>query len=117
MPLAIVVLSPPGMTRPSRPARSSGTRTSDTSAPSWRRVRAWASKSPWTARTPTRSSGSAVLEQGVGCRQVGNLEPGHRLAEPDRGGGHALGVVEVGGGLDDRPRPALGIGANGAQGV
>ena len=28
IPFAIVVLSPPGMTRPSRPSRSSGTRTS-----------------------------------------------------------------------------------------
>src|SRR5258707_5839962 len=111
MPLAIVVLSPPGMIRLSSPARSWGVRTSVAAAPSWRRVRACASKSPWIARTPTRSSGSAVLQQGVRGRQLGDLEAGHRLAQPDRGGGDQLGVVEVGGGLDDRPGPALRVGA------
>ena len=38
IPLPIVVLSPPGMTRPSRPSRSAGVRTSRGSAPSWRRM-------------------------------------------------------------------------------
>ena len=53
IPSVIVVDSPPGMTSPSRPSRSAGTRTSRTSAPSAARIRACASKPPWSARTPT----------------------------------------------------------------
>src|ERR1700754_5216585 len=111
IPLPIVVLSPPGMTSPSSPPRSAGTRTSETSAPSWRRVRECASKSPCSARTPTRSSGTAVLQQRVVGGERGDLEAGHRLAETDRGGRDPLGVVEVGGRLDDRLGAALGVGA------
>ncbi len=61
-PSVIVVDSPPGMTRPSSPSRSAGTRTSRTSAPSARSTFTWASKPPWSARTPT--SGAALTNRG-----------------------------------------------------
>src|SRR5689334_21474261 len=99
------------MTKPSSPSMSAGVRTSVTSAPSWRRVRACASKPPCRARTPTRSSGSALLEQGVGGGEIGDLEAGHRLAEADRSGGDPLGVVEVRGCLDDRLGTPRRVGA------
>jgi hypothetical protein len=35
------------------------------------------------AKTPTRSSGSAILKKGVGGGQPGDLEARHRLAQPD----------------------------------
>src|ERR1044072_2989304 len=114
IPLTIVVLSPPGITRPSRPSRSSGVRTSHASAPSSRSIAACASKPPWIARTPIRRpapSGTAVLQERVGRGELGNLQPRHRLAEADRGGGDTLGVVEVRRRLDYRPRPALRVGA------
>ena len=53
MPSVIVVDSPPGITSPSSPSRSAGTRTSRTSAPSSRSIRACAAKSPCRASTPT----------------------------------------------------------------
>src|SRR5260221_3287717 len=114
IPLTIVVLSPPGITRPSRPSRSAGTRTAFTSAPSSRSIARCASKPPWIARTPTRSpgfSGTAVLQQRVGRGQLRDLQTGHRLAEANRRRRHSLGVVEVRGRLDDRPGAALWIGA------
>src|SRR6201999_2658523 len=111
IPLQIVVLSPPGITRPSRSSRSSGTRTSTASAPSPRSIERWASKSPWSASTPTRRSGPAVLEQRVGGGELADLEPDHRLADTGLGGGDPLRIGEVGGRLDDRPRHRLGVGA------
>src|ERR1044072_7314485 len=114
IPLTIVVLSPPGITRPSRPSRSSGVRTSHASAPSSRSIAACASKPPCIARTPIRRpapSGTAALQERVGRGELGNLQPRHRLAEADRGGGDPLGG---GGGrrrLAYRPRPALRVGA------
>src|SRR4051812_22281436 len=53
IPSVIVVDSPPGITSPSRPSRSAGTRTSRTSAPRSRSILECAWKSPWSARTPT----------------------------------------------------------------
>src|SRR3954454_13812467 len=52
MPLVIVVDSPPGITSPSSPCRSSRVRTLRTSAPTRCRLASWASKSPWMASTP-----------------------------------------------------------------
>ena len=50
----MVVLSPPGSTRASRPSRSFSRSTGTASAPARSIARAWASTSPWTARMPTR---------------------------------------------------------------
>ena len=95
------------------------------SAPSERSIRAWAAKSPWLASTPIRRR---LAAPGAGWRRVGgqaqaprccssspsggelgDVVAAHRLAELHRGGGDPLGVVEVGGRLDDRPRPPLGV--------
>src|SRR5688500_10672955 len=115
IPFMIVVLSPPGITSPSRPARPAASRTSPAWAPSSRSIRVCASKSPWMASTPTRRgpalSGTAVLEERVRGGKLGDLEAGHRLAELGRGGGDPLGVVEVRSGLDDRLRAPLRVGA------
>src|SRR5579875_3270609 len=54
IPSVIVVDSPPGSTSASSPSRSAATRTSTASAPSEPSRRAWASKSPCSASTPTR---------------------------------------------------------------
>src|SRR3954454_1106055 len=104
MPSDIVVDSPPGITSPSSPARSAGTRTSRTSAPSSRSSRAWASKSPWSASTPT--SGMSRLPAAVGeellLLELARLERGHGGAEPLGRAGDPLGVLEVGRRLHDR---------------
>src|SRR6188474_1139130 len=109
MPIEIVVLSPPGITSPSRSVMSRGVLTSLTAAPRSRRARSCASNPPWIARTPRRSSGTAVLQQRVGGGQLGNLEARHGLTETDRGRCHPLRVVEVRGRLDDRLGAPLGI--------
>ena len=72
IPSVIVVDSPPGITRPSRSSRSAGTRTSRTSAPRSRSMRLCASKSPWSARTPTSTTSlcwrGAVLRRACASR-------------------------------------------------
>ena len=55
--LVIVVLSPPGMTRPSSPSSSAGIRTSSVSALSRRSFSRWAAKPPCEARTPIARGG------------------------------------------------------------
>src|SRR5438270_4814097 len=123
MPRLMVVDSPPGMTRPSSPSRSAGTRTSSTSAPSRSRTPVCAAKSPWRARTPISGapppdrpiSGApgaplpATLGEQLIARELGRLEAGHGPAQPLRGGRHPLGVAVVRGRLDDRAGAALGI--------
>src|SRR5688572_21010920 len=111
IPSVIVVDSPPGITRPSRPSSPAGVRTSRTSAPSPRSIRAWAWKSPCRARTPTSGM---VLPAPVGEQlaflELARLEGGHRGAEALRGARDARRVLEVGGGLDDRAGADRGLG-------
>ena len=82
--------------------------------PELRERAACASKSPWMARTPTTGPATglpaAVLQQAAVGLERADLDAGHGLAQLARGGGHALRVVVVGGGLDDRARAALGVG-------
>ena len=84
-----------------------------TLAPSWRSIRrvglevALDREDADRVRRQAPRSCSSASARG----QLGDLEPGHRLAEPDRGGGDPLGVLEVGGRLDDRAGAALGVGA------
>ena len=54
-------------------------------------------------------SPTALLEQAAVGLERADLDAGHRLAQLARGRGHALGVVVVGGGLDDRAGAALGV--------
>src|SRR3954452_16444217 len=109
MPSVIVVDSPPGMTRPSRPSRSRGVRTTRGVAPSLASIFACASKSPWRARTPTTTRlPAAVLEQPV-LAQCADLDAGHGGAEAAACVGEALGIVVVRRGLDDRLAGALRI--------
>src|SRR4051794_36677072 len=111
IPSVITVDSPPGMSRPSSPSRSPGTRTSRTSAPRSRRIRAWASTSPWRASTPT--TGVTGLPAAAGeellVLELPRLERLHRDAEPVGGGGDARRVPEVRRRLDDRPCAPVGI--------
>src|SRR4051794_4737247 len=126
--LVIVVLSPPGMTRPSKPSIAPGVRTSTGSAPSDASISAWAAKSPWLASTPIRSrlasptsggsalegltrSGlcAALLEQLALCRELRDVIAAHGLTELDRRGCDTLRVLEVRGGLDDGPCPAIRV--------
>src|SRR3954468_7826009 len=109
MPSVIVVDSPPGMTSPSRPSRSAGVRTRFAVAPSASSILECASKSPWMARTPTTTGlPAAALEQTVLAERA-DLDAGHRGAEAATGVREPLGIVVVGGGLDDRGACALGI--------
>src|SRR5207302_2381541 len=99
-PSVIVVDSPPGRTRPSSPASSSGPRTIGASAPSVARTVACASKSPWRAITPIliRDLPAPRLDQPV-LAEGRDLDAGHRRAQVARRTRHALGIVEVRRGL------------------
>ena len=104
----------PGITRPSSPSSSSRVAHRPRLGPELARAPSCAPRSRPAGRGRRRpaSSPAAVLEQAAAAGRVErpDLEPGHRLAEVARRGGHALRVLEVGGGLHDRPRPALRIG-------
>src|SRR5215207_3558391 len=111
IPSVIVVDSPPGITSPSSPSRSRGTRTSRGSAPSSRSSRPWASKSPCSARTPTcgvKPSPAPVGEELL-LLELARLQRRHRRAEALGRAGDPLGVVEVGGRLDDRGGAGGGV--------
>src|SRR6478735_6873999 len=110
----IVVDSPPGITRPSRPSSSSGSLTSATVAPSLRSAAACSRNAPCRARTPMRSDLStralpaANFEPlALGERARGDAD--HRLPETGRDVGEHLRVVVVRRRLDDRLRARLGI--------
>src|SRR5216683_4110398 len=109
--IVIVVLSPPGNTRPSRSRRSSGVFTSRVFAPEASSARTCSANAPCIARTPIKgapmrpadarrlpASGSEQLV----LRDGGNLEPRHRL--PETGGNlrQHFWLVEVGCGRHDR---------------
>src|SRR5262245_63601992 len=134
MSLRSVVLSPPGMTRASTSASCSGFRTSTTSSgtrlalpdgpvddgpaappplarPHRSRARAWRAKSPCSARTPTftarRPSSPAPGLHEVLLGELGGLDARHGLAELLADPGQHVGILVVGGGLND------GLGAPG----
>src|SRR3954449_2229679 len=122
IPSVIVVDSPPGITSPSSPSRSRGTRTSRGSAPSSRSSRPWASKSPCSARTPT--TGATALPAPVGeellLLELARLQRGHGRTEALGRAGDPVGVLEVRGRLDDRlgaRRRILGLEDAGADEV
>ena len=75
----IVVDSPPGITRPSSPSSSSGSRTSTTSAPSRRSTCACSRNAPCRASTPIRTSRSLDSASGVSLTRdalpAANFEP------------------------------------------
>src|SRR5215217_110939 len=120
MPSVIVVDSPPGITSPSSPSRSAGTRTSRTSAPRPRSISACASKSPWSASTPTSTrirfpmrvlaarSPAAVGEELL-VLELARLQRRHRLAEALGGARDAVGVAEVRRRFDDRRGARRGV--------
>src|SRR6188508_54275 len=108
-----VVDSPPGITSPSRPASSSGFRTSTGSAPRRRSIAACSRKFPCTARTPILMGPSldfapgglgelpaAGFEQLFWCERCGG-ETAHRVAQAARDAGEHLGILEVRRRLDD----------------
>src|SRR6266576_3254979 len=116
MSIVIVVLSPPGSTIPSRPARSSCVRTSRVRAPVASSARTCSAKAPCIARTPMRgcllpreaelpASGSEQLV----LRDGRDLEAVHRFAEPRRNLGQHLWLVEVGRRGDDRLGTLQGV--------
>src|SRR4029453_13038180 len=82
----IAVDSPPGITRPSRPSRCSGFRTSTGSAPSRRSTAACSRKSPWTARTPIfinrrlpRAGGPKIrIDVSRSWQYLDALQPSHK---------------------------------------
>src|SRR5260370_16722742 len=107
--MVIVVLSPPGSTRPSRPSRSSRLFTSRVSAPHASSARWCSANAPCIARTPIkeRFRPGAELLPASGSEQLvlrdgGDLEPAHRLPQSRGNLREDLGLVEVGGGRDDR---------------
>src|SRR5258708_29139411 len=106
----MVVLSPPGRTRPSRSSSSSGLRNGTASAPSRRSARRCSLKAPCKARTPIfgvltlldprQESPTARGEQLL----LGNrpdLESLHGCTQSLAGLEDLLGLVEVCGGGDD----------------
>src|SRR5262245_20707828 len=106
-----VVDSPPGMTRPSRPSRCSGLRTSTTSAPSARSIAACSRKLPCTARTPIRrgSTGKSYRRglQGPGrakLRRVSAIAVLLALASSA-----TWGVADFCGGLLSRRLPTIPV--------
>src|SRR3954449_1284944 len=124
----IVVLSPPGMTRPSRSSSCWDVRTSIGSASSDRSISAWAAKSPWLASTPIRNRvaapasggtalaeanlvllGPALLQQLALRGELCDVVAAHGLAELDRRRRHALRVAEVRRCLDDRAGATVGV--------
>src|SRR4051812_38268670 len=124
----IVVLSPPGITSPSRSTSPCGVRTSTGSAPSEASISACAAKSPWLASTPMRNRvgpplsggnapegatkgvlGPALLQQLALGREPRDIVAAHGLTKLDRGAGDALRILEVGRCLDDSPGATVGI--------
>src|SRR4051794_22063453 len=105
----MVVLSPPGTIRPSRPSRSRGVRTSRTwtDGSARRSIEACSAKSPWTASTPIVSTCLPAASRELrsfGERAGRNAD--HRLAQ-------ALGDLDQDGrvlvmrrGFDDGRRAA-----------
>src|SRR5580698_8794183 len=105
IPNVIVVDSPPGITSPSRPSRSLGTRTSRTSAPNARSIRPCASNPPCRASTPIVGTPlPAALGEELLALELRALETLHRRTQPARSLGYALGVLPVRRRLDDCPR-------------
>src|SRR5712691_8765438 len=108
--MVMVVLSPPGSTRPSSPSRSSEAFTSLVLAPHASSARTCSAKSPCIARTPMRGALAPVRARRLpasGSEQLflrdgGDLEPGHRLPQSRRNLCKYLGLVEVSGGRHDR---------------
>src|SRR5713226_2228990 len=109
--IVIVVLSPPGRTRPSRSRRSSGVFTSRVLAPEASSALTCSANAPCSARTPIKGAplrpGDARRLPASGSEQLvlrdgGDLEPRHRL--PETGGNlrQHLGLVEIRCGRHDR---------------
>ena len=98
MPIAIVVLSPPGITRPSSPSSCSGRRTSTARHPSRSSAAPCASKPPWIGQHADarrrRALPATVLEQAL-LVQLLDVEAGHRLAERAGRLGDRRRVLEV----------------------
>src|SRR3989338_4921747 len=103
----MVVLSPPGMTRPCTCARSSWFRTSAASTPSFFRVCRCSKKSPWSASTPTRFTlPASFLQPHI---ELGNLLALHGLAQALGDPRQDLGVLVVGYCQHDGLRHLLGV--------
>ena len=108
--IAIVVLSPPGSTMPSRLSRSSIVRTSRVRAPTASSARTCSENAPCIARTPI--SGARAFTDGAELPASGSeqlvlrdgwdLEAVHGFAQVGRNLGQHLRLVEVGGRRDDR---------------
>src|SRR6188472_2880650 len=116
----IVVDSPPGRIRASRPTRSRGNRTSTGSAPTSRMAATCSRTAPCSARTPIRGRRSAFIGLSVVPLPAADGEPllrrdlaqrlaTHRLAQPSAHLRQDVRVVVVRGGLDDRRGVALWV--------
>src|SRR6185312_8892777 len=77
----IVEDSPPGITRPSSPSRSRGSRTSTASTPTSRSAAMCSRNAPWRARTPTLPA--TRLQQAL-LAELRDLGSVHGVAEPER---------------------------------
>ena len=113
IPSVIVVDSPPGITRPSSPSRSAGVadlaRARRRGRSSTLRVRLEVALEGEHADERTGYQPRFWSRPPVGSSMRVHLDAGHRRAEVARGGGDALGVLEVRGGLDDGGGGALGV--------
>src|SRR6266567_6410620 len=121
----MVVDSPPGMASTSTVERSSAVRTSTGIAPHSANIAACSRKSPCRARTPAfipRAMIAAAPKAAPGqpgrgpplpaagleerlLRHAGHVEAAHGLAQASRDLRQDVGVLVVGGGLDDGPGP------------
>src|ERR1700736_3667719 len=122
--MVIVVLSPPGMTSPSRPSRSSGNRTKRVRAPASSKALTCSRKSPCRAITPMSGRSLICLPTATGEQLLPGdrreLDATHRLAQTGRYLGQDLRLVVIGGGGDDRlghPQRVLGLEDAGADEV
>src|SRR5690349_22052184 len=104
----IVEDSPPGMTRPSSPSRSRGSRTSTASTPTSRSAATCSRNAPWRARTPTLPA--TRLQQTL-LAELRDLGAVHGVAEPERDLGDDAGIGELGRRPHDRRRHRGGVGA------
>src|SRR5712691_5228975 len=97
--MVIVVLSPPGSTRPSSPSRSSRVRTNRVRAPDASSARTCSANAPCIARTPIKGPRRELLpasgSEQLFLRDGGNFEAAHRLSQAGRNLGKHVGLVEV----------------------
>src|SRR6185369_16944345 len=106
----MVVLSPPGMIRPSHCSRSARVRTSMAWPPARSIALTCSSKSPWRARIPAVFGAlPATRLQQFAFGELGNVEAAHGLSQLLAGFEQLHRVLVVRGRLDDGAGALVGI--------